>query len=168
VEMFLKHFHRFLFNLHATMKLNKEEEINRIHRKFMVFYTYLKGKYPDIPFYDQVKEVVEDAVAKKNLRGLRYVDKDLSGWLKEMETDDVAQIQLLLRQEMGDEAFIVEKISQEILNRVVEKGVIKSKAEYEILSQRAEEIDGEDSKKDELHTLNLLLVEFHKSMASRK
>jgi len=64
------------------MKLNKGEEINRIYHKFMVFYTYLKGKYPDIPFYDQVKEVVEDAVAKKNLRGLRYVDKDLSGGRK--------------------------------------------------------------------------------------
>jgi hypothetical protein len=47
------------------MKLSKEDEINRIHRKFMVFYTYLKAKYSDVPFYDQMKEVVEDAVAKK-------------------------------------------------------------------------------------------------------
>jgi len=31
----------------------------------MVFYTYLKAKYSDVPFYDQMKEVVEDAVAKK-------------------------------------------------------------------------------------------------------
>jgi CRISPR/Cas system CSM-associated protein Csm2 small subunit len=150
------------------MKLNKEDEVNRIHRKFMVFYTYLTNKYSTISFYDQMKEVIDDAVAKKNLRGLRAVDKDLSGWLKEMETDDVAQIQILLQQELGEEAFVVEKASLQALNRIVKRGVIKSKAEYEILSQRAEEINGDDSKKDELNTLNLLLVAFHKSMDGRK
>jgi hypothetical protein len=146
------------------MKPSKEGEIKRIQEKFMIFYTYLKSKYSEIAFYDQMKEIVDGLVAGKNLQGLRHVEKELNGWLKEMEPEDVMQVNLLLQKEFGNDPLEGERTTQQlVLNQIVKRGVIKTKEEYEIVLQRVEEIHNDSSRKDEVNNLNLLLAAFHKS-----
>jgi hypothetical protein len=138
----------------------KKEAIDFIYKKVMIYYTYLSNKYKDIPFYGQMKEITEAAVASGNLTSLRYVSKDLDGWLRDMEKEDVAEIKRLLMQELGEAAFSDSKKEVKTLEAIRKNNVIKNKKEYAIVLGQVESIYNDTSKKGEVEELNMLLSNF--------
>ncbi|GAA3915747.1 hypothetical protein GO495_19125 [Chitinophaga oryziterrae] len=146
----------------------KKEAIDFIFKKVMIYYTYLSNKYKGIPFYDQMKEIAEGAVERGNLTSLRYISKDLDGWMKDMEEEDVTKIRDLLIQNLGAAVFSDEKKETKTLDRIRKKGAIKNSKEYAIVLSRVESICMDEARKSEVEGLNTLLSDFLHMVDTKK
>jgi len=113
---------------------------------------------------EQTKEILERAYEKKDIKQLKGINKELDVWLREMfRPDEKEELSRLLKEKFGEDTKQVDLKRIEKINKIVKRGKINNKNEYELLLQRVEEIYSDDSKNEEVTELNKLLADFHKN-----
>ena len=95
----------------------------------------------------------------EKLKNLIRIDKELTVYLREINTIDKEKLQEILKQNLNQEDEI-DFLNQ--VNNIVLKGKISSNKEYKIILQRVESIYDDIDKEPELEKLNELLSNFHK------
>lgn len=139
------------------------ENLEYFKQRFYVFYDFVARTQGKAFIMEQTKEILEKAYEKKDTKQLKRIDKELDVWLREMfRPEEKEELSQLLK-----EKFDVDVKSSDLnrfgdIDKIVKRGKIKNKNEYERLLQRVEEIYTDESKATEVKQLNKLLADFHK------
>ena len=129
-----------------------------------MFYDYVSKTQGSVFLMEQTKEILERAYEKKDIKQLKGINKELDVWLREMfRPDEKEELSRLLKEKFGEDTKQVDLKRIEKINKIVKRGKINNKNEYELLLQRVEEIYSDDSKNEEVTELNKLLADFHKN-----
>jgi hypothetical protein len=102
--------------------------------------------------------IIDAAVARRDLRGLKMVRSDMVEWGSSLSRDDVVKLDERLRSKLGrglaDEAETNRKRVEDVLKR----GRIESDDEYDLLLKWMDEIHGDEKWKREVDAINELLA----------
>jgi hypothetical protein len=140
------------------------EDTEYFKNRFYVFYDYVSKTQGSVFLMEQTKEILERAYEKKDIKQLKGINKELDVWLREMfRPDEKEELSRLLQEKFGEDTKQVDLKRIEKINKIVKRGKINNKNEYELLLQRVEEIYSDDSKNEEVTELNKLLADFHKN-----
>jgi len=140
------------------------EDTEYFKNRFYVFYDYVSKTQGSVFLMEQTKEILERAYEKKDIKQLKGINKELDVWLREMfRPDEKEELIRLLKEKFGEDTNKVDLKRIEKINKIVKRGKINNKNEYELLLQRVEEIYSDDSKNEEVTELNKLLADFHKN-----
>jgi hypothetical protein len=108
-------------------------------------------------------EAVSQAVADRNLRGLKMIARDLTEWAKRLPSEKRKQVDDLLRSKLGKGLAADARSESAKVQRVLEKGEIETEDDYRTLLGRADSIYADESKRDELERINAVLAKYHKA-----
>jgi hypothetical protein len=111
--------------------------------------------------WDEFERAVDVAYTEGDARGLRAALRDLTQWARTLPDDRRKQLDALLETEFGSTIADLYKPLRDKINQVLERGVIRTPAEYRLLEERASEIHDDPANKAELDRLNELLVMFY-------
>lgn len=78
-------------------KLNEAElsELTELKGKAQSILEFLFSKYKDSPLFTQWNEmddVIESEFNKKNLRGMRVINKELKDWVSDLPQDELCEL----------------------------------------------------------------------------
>ncbi|WP_282036493.1 hypothetical protein [Saccharicrinis aurantiacus] len=136
------------------------KDIEYFKKRYYIFYDYLIKKQGAAFILEQTKDVFEASYQKKNEKTLRKLDKELDVWLREMlmpsEKEELLTILKKELNETSDEGYLNQ------IDKIVSKGIIDSKEEYELILQRVESIYDKEGCKSVVDRLNKLLTNYHK------
>ena len=121
----------------------------------------LSQKYGDSDIYLNAQKGIGVEYQKGNLVGLRLASKDLDYWLKEMPPEDYLELAGILKSEIQEDVFKNEKNRVLLIKKVLKRGKINSIEEYELLSNRTDEIYDKNKYEKELLKINQLLKDFN-------
>ena len=113
--------------------------------------------------WDECERVIDVAYAKGDARGLKEILRDFTQWARSLPNDRQKQLDALLKAEFG---VTIEDLYEPVrnkINQVLERGAIRTPAEYRLLEERVGEISDDPASKAEVDRLNELLVVFHRS-----
>ncbi len=119
-----------------------------------------KGGVPIV--MTEIKRVVNNSYAKKNLRGLRTCSKDLNEWAKGFSDSDVSELNILLTEKCGENLTNETKKTSGKIKQIIKRGKINNENEYRTLLSKVDEIYDDNRKKNEVEALNKLLIEYDK------
>ena len=142
------------------MKMDKQTELDYLKKRIFIFADFFIEKY-NLDFFKNVKPGLEVEYEKSNLRGLRLASKDFNNWIREIPVNDAIELGEILKKELGEDLSVIEQKRLRKISQVVKKGKIKNLDEYELLSNRVDEIYTDSDKADEVKKLNNLLVDFN-------
>lgn len=120
---------------------------------------------PRLPEGQAFLDAIDKAVEQGNARGLKMAERDLAAWARsisperqeELERTLVARFGRGLQQELNDELREIQQI--------VARGKIATPDEYRLVVSRLDEIYADESKQQEVRTLNDLMTEYDKLAA---
>lgn len=136
------------------------KDLEYYKRRFDIFYNYLLKKQGANVVLEQTKSMVDLAYEKKAEKQLSKIDKELNVWLREMLMPaEKKELMKILEEELNDTSDI-DLLSQ--IDKIVSKGTINSKKEYELILQRVESIYEQIGSESEVDRLNKLLADYHK------
>lgn len=136
---------------------NVEQGLKYLKTRCCIFYDYFYYKYGKQDVYQKAKLVVETEYNKNNLKVLQITNKDLNTWLLMMPITDSIELGRILHDKLGED--ISEIINRRLIaiNKTISLGKISTKAEFEMISNRIEEIYLDKNKGVELEQLNNLI-----------
>ena len=145
-------------------KLNdiQQKELVRLKEQCLTILNFMIEKNGELPLFDQFKNIIHETFEKKNISGLKYLSKDIIEWAKGLSQIDFASLQELLIKKFGtnmsqsDDKIIIE------INRILKRGKINNKEEYNLLLEEVEEIYLDIDKKDKVEVINNLLASYSK------
>jgi len=104
------------------MNDNKSKETEQIAHKCIILLNFIKSQ-GNIPFIEEAEKGIQNAIIKRNLRGLKIALKDLSDWASDFKG--------------GDEILkIINEVKHDVLNeisRILDSGEISNAEEYRVL-----------------------------------
>ena len=130
-----------------------------IKQRFYIFYNYIVNKQGVNVFFDMIKNIVDKAYNDEDLKTLLEINKEMNVWLREMFLPtEKEELLLILKSELNEdsESDFINKV-----NKIISKGKISSKKEYEIVHQRVESIYSDEGKEMEVKKINELLAGFN-------
>jgi hypothetical protein len=107
---------------------------------------------------DEFGQVVENALAERNVRGLRMVAKDLQEWVRGLPMNQQAQLEERLNLQFGRGIRSETDKDQREVAHILERGVIADEDEYRLLVARAEAVHADKARATELERINELLA----------
>lgn len=129
-------------------------------RRADIFYNYITEKQGKQFIIETMKDMVNKAYLSQDCKKLMKIDKELDVWLREMlMPSEKEELLKILKKELNDTS------DEDYLNqigKIVSKGIIDSKEEYELILQRVESIYDKEGCESEVDRLNKLLAEYHK------
>lgn len=113
--------------------------------------------------FDESDKLIEKAYQEKDLKPLKAMSRDIDNQvLKHMPLTMAIKLKELFKEELNINFDAVEKAILKSIDKIVKKGKISNASEYELLLNRVEEIYSDESKKEEVEKLNMLLADYHK------
>ena len=145
-------------------KLNdiQQKELVRLKEQCLTILNFMIEKNGELPLFDQFKNIIHETFEQKNISGLKYLNKDIIEWANGLSQIDFASLQELLIKKFGtnmsksDDKIIIE------INRILKRGKINNKEEYNLLLEEVEEIYLDIDKKDKVEVINNLLASYSK------
>lgn len=131
----------------------KKEEIDRIFRKLKIYCEFFYKSFEESPY----SLIADGLVANNNLTGMRAVDREIDGALREWGNEVAFPIRQRMRDELGEGVFNEQKKDDKTLEKIIARGIIKTEKEYRIVHERVESIYHDENKKKEQEELNELL-----------
>lgn len=139
----------------------KAEELASVTEWCRAILTFWRESGVSPEMCSSLEDVVAQTLQKEDLRGMRQVAKELVKLTSALSVHEWDKLDDVLRREFGRGLREEVKIEIGKVDRVVKRGKIGSKAEYRLLSTRADEIYADESKKNELENINRLLAAYH-------
>lgn len=137
----------------------KQEELERLIKRFDIFYDFLLKHGTSGVLLNQARDIAYQAYNKPSLTTLKRISKELNVWFKEMPKDSQSELEQILKEELNEE---IKDDTSEKISKIIKRGQINNLQEYEILLNRVEEIYADDNKKTEVIKLNELLADYHR------
>ena len=113
--------------------------------------------------WDEFERVIDVAYAEGDARGLKDILRELTQWARTLPDDRRMQLDARLETQFASTMEDLYKPIRHKINQVLERGAIRTPAEYRLLEERASEIHDDPASKAELDRVNALLVMFHRS-----
>jgi len=145
-------------------KILNEKQIKELfHTKdwCLTILDFIISRNKHLPELNIFVELINNAYDEQNLRGMRYVIKDINEWAKGMPQSDFVDLNTILQDKFGEDLIISANRDFSKVNQVIRKGKISSDDEYRLLLSRVDEIYNDKSKQNEVSILNKLLARFH-------
>lgn len=106
------------------------------------------------------ENVINAAFDRRDLRGLRMMWRDVRKWTKALSAARRMQLEELLQSAFGVGLVNSAHKDKQTVSQTLKRGRIDGDEEHRILTNRAEEIYAEVSKRSELKQINSLLAEY--------
>jgi hypothetical protein len=148
------------FNLLQMQKVDSEQlkELDRLKDWSLTILRFINTKTPSgsMNYVGKFEEVVTQTYDKKDLRGMKLLFKDVIAWSKDLEKEQITELNKIIRKKFGEDLYYSHKKIEEILS----KAVIENLAEYKLLFDYFEEINSDESRNDEISRVNRLIEEY--------
>ena len=113
---------------------------------------------PNAPSYlEQFDQIVKETFEKQDLRGMRYLLKDISEIARDLNKQQVEQLNQLLREKFNKD--LNNELNLKKIKSIISNGKIKNLAEYELLSSYLE-IKSLDQPNELVRSIDQLLFDF--------
>lgn len=138
------------------------KELSQTKEWCLAILNFMISKNGETPGLKMFVEVIIDSYQKQNLKGLKYVNKDINEWARGLPLSDVDELNKLLWNRFGEDLSKQTNRNLVKIAQIIKKGKIANEDEYRLLLIRVDEIYKDESKQDELQTLNNLLADYHR------
>jgi hypothetical protein len=136
-------------------------ELNRKRGWCLTIIGYLRT-VEESPVFDDFAKAVNEIYAIRDLRQMRGITRDMNEWARELTTTHMAELNGQLRERFGEDLDSQTARDIAMIDRIRNRGAIRTKREYRLVRERAEEIWDDDDKKEEMEALNKLLADFER------
>ncbi|GGH25195.1 hypothetical protein FAZ19_15825 [Sphingobacterium alkalisoli] len=138
----------------------KEIEFQQTYEWCNTIVEFMIQKHGETPGLKMFNETINDCRENLNLKGLKYIIKDLNEWIRDLSSNHLNELNGLLINKFGYD--LSKKLDEDSIkvNQIVSKGEIENDKEYNIVLKKVESmiIDG---KHEEVSELNKLLTKYH-------
>lgn len=110
--------------------------------------------------FKDLQKVILLEYEKQNLKGLRYVFKDVNDLAHEFEPSKLEQLNMLLKERFGKNLNYYSATLTRKVKQIIKKGEIKNPDEFRLLKDRAEVIFADEEFHAELREINKLLLKY--------
>ena len=150
--------------------MNNMDELDYLMARFYVYYDFITSYLSDNDFdravfkmnEEHLRKPTEEAYANKNIKLLRAMDKELNNEIVEMPKIHKEELALLFKEKLGEDIYQTDAKRLKKIEKIKQRGEIKTKAEYGLIQQREEEIYADENMASEAELLRNLLVDFIK------
>jgi hypothetical protein len=111
--------------------------------------------------FAEMETVIDRAAASVDVRGLRMALRDVAEWVRELPVTQRHGVNTALEHKFGQTLDEIHRGHGSRPEDILERGKIRNAGEYRVLSQWAEEIYSDPSRKSELDSTNRLLAGYH-------
>ncbi len=140
--------------------------LRKIKERCFTIFNFMILKYGNKNNFKRFIDVVNETYAKKNLSGMRYIERDLNEWIKGFSNADISELDELLKNKFGTGLDIIEKKNQKIIQKVIKRGKILNEKEYRLIKNREDEIYVDNSKAEEKQQLDRLMEAYEESTSA--
>lgn len=110
---------------------------------------------------DGFRSALDDAFRAQALGDLRVLWKDYKGWMRDLTAVQQKELRRILTAATEANFAAEEKKEQARIQKILDRGLIKTDKEYHLLSVLADEIYDDPARLEELNRLNRLLAQYH-------
>lgn len=155
-----------------TRQLNEEQlrELNHLMEWCTAIVRFQLSLYAQDPLVSEwvstKLEIVERTYLQRDLRGMRLVARDINeSDTDEWPADRLTALNRSLREKFGKDLTDVKRRDLARIDRIRERGTIRTESEFRVVHGRAEEIWDNNDKKDEMEAINRLLADYESGNA---
>lgn len=146
----------------ARRKLNEQqmEELNKLRDRCTLVLGFINrlGELGDLA--RQFDEVIQEAHATQNLRGLRILRRDLDEWSKDLSEDEQVELETMLRVQLQVDPEQEHAADIAELRQIEGRGRIRNEREYRLVQARVEELRMLSDGAGEIQRLDVLLASY--------
>ena len=113
-------------------------------------------------------EDIKNGCDSIGLRGLRPAYNDINEMAKAMRNDDIIKLNIILREKFGEDLTTVNKRIAARIQKIEERGYIKTEVEWRMVREWIDHIMWDDSKDKEAELLEKLMSEYDKSIEKKR
>ncbi|WP_439488528.1 hypothetical protein [Algoriphagus sp.] len=123
--------------------LSKNMELEYLRARSNAIVNFMIKKNPEDLILNQYIEIIEKTFARKDLKGMRTIGRDVNAWAKALSQKDFIELDDLLKVQLGDD-LTMDKISYKSISDVLQRGFIKSKEEYRMVYEYMQDVSEDD------------------------
>jgi len=142
-------------------KKHNNQELERLLHWCRLLLDYMSRVAPnERAVFAQYREVVEDAAARRNIRGMRGAKGELSNWLRDMGPQHCAQFDAEFQTHTGIDSNVLKEIESTV-TAILKRGKIRTDDEYQILNEwMAHALNESDNRSADIELADRLLTSF--------
>ena len=125
-------------------------------------------KDPDKFGWDWFKESTEKAFERRDLRGMRVIYNEDNEMAKSFRLSEIEELNAILREKFGEDLTTVNKRIAARIQKIEERGYIKTEGEWRMVRDWIDHIMWDDSKDEEVELLERLMSEYDKSIEKKR
>lgn len=131
-------------------------ELDALRRRCHLILDFIASVEP-AGVWSEFKAFVEKTAAKRDLRGLRMVVRDLTEAQTGLSPRDRGELSRRLQDELGVDLSQEQTKELKKIQEIVGRGKIRNEREYRMVHDRVEEIYADEQAREEVERLNALL-----------
>lgn len=143
------------------------DEIALLKEWVLTITIFFRLKYPQNETFVEINQIVVETSEKSDLRGMRFIYKDMNEWAKGLSHDYLNELNLILREKFGYDLTKANDQNLAKIKRIIQRGHLKTDDEFRLLLNRVNDIYADDSMKDEVEVLNKLMNDYEDKKRSK-
>ncbi|MFA6570232.1 MAG: hypothetical protein WCT77_03250 [Bacteroidota bacterium] len=106
-------------------------------------------------------ELINEEYRKQNLKGFRFIFSDINEMSKNLTDQELKDLNKILKSKFGEDLKSQTQKGIIKIEKIKKRGIILTENEFRLVESRVEDIYADESKKEELDTLNNLLNKYY-------
>lgn len=135
-------------------------ELKKIKEKCQLFFQFLIEKGMPAEFFEETNRALEQAYVERNVKVLKAGDRDVDEFVRQLSLREVLEIKTILKEKLGIDFEAVDKHRQKMINKVLKRGKITTREEYDFIYSRMEEISADPNKLEEIAKIDKMLTNY--------
>lgn len=167
--------HRSLMFFPIRKKALNDQELQELKFKRDWIITLLEfGKKcdqdpePDKYSWDWLIEITEQTFERKDLSGMRMVYNDDNEMAQGLKRSEIEELNAILREKFGEDLTTVNKRIAARIQKIEERGYIKTEGEWRMVRDWIDHIIWDDAKDEEVELLDRLMAEYDQSIEKKR
>lgn len=145
----------------------KTMELKTLRDKCLLFNQFMseKGGLPPqlAEAYKESNKLIESAYLEGKIKPLKSMSADIDDQvIRHMPLSMAQELKSLFKEKLNIDYDVVDKARMKVIEKLLKKGKISNRDEYELLLNRVDEIHADTNREDEVKRLNELLAAYHK------
>ena len=113
-------------------------------------------------------DIVMQTYNRMDLRGMRVVYNDINDLAMSMRRSQIDELNAILREKFGEDLTTVNKRIAARIQKIEERGYIKTEGEWRMVREWIDHIMCDDAKDEEVELLDRLMAEYDKSIEKKR
>lgn len=131
-------------------------ELEYLSKRSKLIVDFIISKNPQDPILHQYKTIIENAVKKKDLRGMRIIARDTNAWAKGLSQKEIIELEEKLFSEFK-ENLSGDKVTLKTIDELLTRGTIQTEDEYRIIHDYLQDLSKGDPFFERISELESLL-----------